>query len=292
MPNGVQGVLLDWAIPWWPTAALLLTGLIYWRGWRLIRRTRPRQFPIWRLVCFQAGLLSLFVALASPLDTLDEQLLVLHMMQHLILMSVAPPLLLLGAPVVPLLRGLPRRFVRRVLGPLFRTRWLHAIQHLLQKLTFAWLAMNLAYIGWHVPAAYELALRSDNWHDLEHACFFFGSILFWWPIISPWPSRFRGSRWLILPYMLTADVVNTAISASLCFAGRLMYPSYGLEPRLFGINALNDQIAAGALMWVMGSMFFLVPAFFITMHLLSPKESQPFYYASGTIIVTNTPTPR
>lgn len=289
MPTGVQGVLLDWAIPWWPTAALLLTGMVYCRGWRQIRRTRPRQFAAWRLACFLAGLLSLFVALASPLDTLDEQLLVLHMMQHLIFMSVAPPLLLLGAPVVPLLRGLPRSFVRRVLGPLFRMRWLHAVQRTLGKLAIAWLAMNLAYIGWHVPAAYELALRSDNWHQVEHACFFFGSLLFWWPIVQPWPSRFRGSRWLILPYMLTADLVNTAISASLCFAGRVMYPSYALEPRLFGISALNDQIASGALMWVMGSMFFLVPAFIITVRLLSPKEKQTFYYPGRRVIAANAP---
>jgi cytochrome c oxidase assembly factor CtaG len=128
--------------------------------------------------------------------------------------------------------------------------------------------MNAAYIGWHIPTAYEFALSSENWHNVEHICFFFTSIQFWWPIIQPWPSRCAGSRWMILPYLLLADLVNTAVSAALCFSGRLLYPSYGEIARPFGISALSDQVAAGAFMWVFGSMVFLIPASIITMRLL------------------------
>ena len=95
---------------------------------------------------------------------------------------------------------------------------------------FAWLAMNIAYLGWHVPPAYELALRSPGWHEVEHACFLVTSLLFWFPVIQPWPSVSRGSRWAMLPYLVGADLVNTALSAFLTFAGRVIYPSYAAGP--------------------------------------------------------------
>jgi putative membrane protein len=259
-----------WDIPWAVTCALMVTALIYIRGWVRIRRTRPALFPEWRLLAFLGGILALFVAVASPLDTFSESLLFMHMGQHFVLMSVAPPLIVLGAPVVPMLRGLPRWLIRG-LRPLFRHGILHAAGRFLTWPRVAWLAMNIAYVGWHVPRAYELALSSENIHNCEHACFFFTSLLFWWPVIAPWPFRQNYSRWILLPYLVLADLVNTALSASLCFSGRLLYPSYDAVPRLFGLSALNDQVAAGAFMWVMGSTVFLVPAMGIVLQLLSPR---------------------
>jgi putative membrane protein len=272
MSPELQSVLRNWDIPPWTTLALLLAAVVYVRGWLLIGRTRPEHFPEWRLACYLGGLFSIFLAVASPFDTLDGRLLSAHMVQHFLFMSVAPPLLLLGAPQVPLLRGLPRVFVRRVLGPLFRIHWLRRIGQFMISLKPAWLLMNVAYIGWHVPAAYELALRSENWHNVEHACFFFTSVLFWWPILRPWPTRQKQLRWALLPYLLAADIVNTGLSAFLCFAGRPIYPSYALQTNPLGFSPLNDQAAAGAFMWVFGSTVFLIPAFWITMQLLSPKK--------------------
>jgi len=101
-------LITQWDIPWAVTAALVVTALIYVRGWSRIRRTRSAQFPAWRLVALLGGVFALFVAVASPLDTFSESLLFMHMAQHFVLMSVAPPLIVLGAPVVPMLRGLPR----------------------------------------------------------------------------------------------------------------------------------------------------------------------------------------
>jgi putative membrane protein len=269
-----ESLFLAWAFPPWVCFTLEVVAVLYWRGWWLIRKTRPTLFPAWRLVCFLLGIASIIVAISSPLDTFSDRLLFLHMTQHYILMSIAPPLIVLAAPVVPLLRGLPRWFVRPVLGPLIRTRWLRLFFKLLVTPRVAWVLMNAAYIGWHIPVAYELALSSWQWHIVEHACFLLTSILFWWPVIQPWPSRFSGSRWLLLPYLLGADIVNTAISALLCFSGRVLYPSYAEQPRMFGISALSDQAAAGALMWVFGSMVFLVPAMVITLRLLSPPRRQ------------------
>ncbi len=262
MSDGVsQAAWSSWALPFWATAGLLATALLYLRGWREIRRTRPLIFPPWRAWAFLGGLLSLWTAIASPLDTLDGLFLVAHMTQHLILMSVAPPLLLLGAPAVPLLRALPRSVLRDGLGPFFRTPILHKLMRLLTHPVFAWVAMNIAYLGWHAPGAYELALRSTGWHEVEHACFLGTSLLFWFPVIQPWPSPSRASRWALLPYLVGADLVNTALAGFLTFSPRVIYPSY---------SSLRDQAAAGALMWVIGSIFYLVPVMVIATHLLSP----------------------
>jgi putative membrane protein len=269
MTPEVKALLLDWEIPLWTTVALVLTAAIYLRGWMLIRKTRPASFPVWRLVCFLGGLFSLFVATASPLDTLDEKLLSAHMGQHFLFMSVAPPLLLLSAPTVPLLRGSPRIVICLVFGPILRILWLRKLGRFLTGLKPAWLAMNIVYLGWHVPEAYELALRSESWHNVEHACFFFTGLLFWWPILRHWPGPRPTLSWMLLPYLLTSDIVNTGLSAFLCFAGRPIYSSYVTETNPLGLSPLNDQVAAGAFMWVLGSIVFLIPAVFITLQLLS-----------------------
>ena len=268
----IADLFTRWEIPWIVTCALAVTALIYTRGWARIRRTRPAQFGIVRLAAFLGGILALFVAIASPLDTFSESLLFMHMAQHYVLMSIAPPLIVLGAPVVPILRGLPR-WIIRVLRPLFVLRIFHVAGNCLTRPRVAWLAMNAAYIGWHIPRAYEFALASENWHNFEHACFFFTNLMFWWPIIRPWPSRPLKSQWVLVPYLLLADIVKTGVSAFLCFAGRLLYPSYDAIARPFGLSALNDQVAAGAFMWVFGSVVYLIPAVAIVARLLSSQAS-------------------
>jgi cytochrome c oxidase assembly factor CtaG len=261
--------MTDWDIPPAVTGTLVAVGFIYVRGWLALRRTRPQQIPTWRLFAFLTGLFAIFVAVSSSLDTYSETLLFMHMAQHFVLMSVAPPLILLGSPFVPTLRGLPRSIVRRIGGPIFRSSIVHSLQGLFSNLVFAWLAMNLTYVGWHIPKAYEFALSSESWHNFEHFCFFGASLIFWWPIVQPWPARRRFNSWMIIPYLLTSDFVNTGLSAFLCFSGRLLYPSYGVVERSFGIDALKDQIAAGAFMWVFGSLVFLVPAIYLTTRFLA-----------------------
>ena len=265
-------LLTRWDIPPMPTVLLALVAAIYTIGWVRARRTRPAELPSWRLAVFLAGIVSVFVAISSPLDTFSESLLFMHMAQHFILMSIAPPLLVLGAPVVPLLRGTPR-FVVRMLQPVFRSRTVHALLQKPQRTLVAWLAMNVTYVGWHVPVAYEFALQSEAWHNVEHACFLFTSLVFWWPVVRPWPSRAIKSPLLLIPYLVCADLVNTGVSAFLCFSGQLAYPSYAEAQRPFPITALNDQIAAGSFMWVFGSMVFLIPVAAIFVRWLSPQAT-------------------
>jgi cytochrome c oxidase assembly factor CtaG len=220
-----------------------------------------------------AGLAAVYLALASPIEPFAALLLQVHMLQHLLLMMVAPPLLWLGAPLLPLLRGLPQPVRTYWVAPLLRSAALRAF---FSRLTHPAVALPLFIATtwlWHAPAAYELALRASGWHYLQHACFLATGLLFWYPVILPYPSRPRWSPWLVLPYLILADVQNTILSALLTFSDHVLYPHYLQVPRLGGLSALEDQAAAGVLMWVPGSLAFLLPLFGIGFRLLYGQES-------------------
>jgi len=242
--------------------ALALTGVVYARGWRGLRARSRERFPRWRLAAFLAGLASVALAVASPLDAAADRTLAAHMVQHLVLLVVAPPLLLAGAPLVPIVRGLPRGLVRALVRPLLRS----PLPRMLTDPRVDWLVIALVMWAWHVPAAFELALHSELWHAVEHACFLAGGLLFWWPVVQPWPSRRRLARWALLPYLLLADLQNTALAAVLTFASAPLYPSYAAS--LGARAALDDQVLAGVVMWVPMSIAYLVPAAVVTVRLL------------------------
>ena len=277
MPSVAQAVLRSWAIPPAATFAIVLTALVYLRGWWLLRRAGSPDVPPWRAATFLAGLFTLWVALASPMDIFNTFLLTAHMLQHMLLMMVAPPLILLGAPLVPMVRGLPVFAAREFAGPLLNWPVAKRVGSALTHPVVALLLMGVAMFAWHTPGLYELALRSAAWHQVEHACFFLTSIIFWWPVVQPWPSRAYWPRWAMVPYLLIADLQNTALSAILAFSDRVLYLSYSGVPRLFGLSALQDQIAAGAIMWVVGSLAYVVPAVIIAVQCLSktPARLEP-----------------
>lgn len=265
-----KAILLSWTCDAWLPASLLAVAGLYLRGWWHLSRSVPNRFPGWRLVVFQTGLVFLFVALASPLELLAGFLLQVHMIQHVVLMMLVPPLILLGAPLLPVLRGLPRVVVKRGLGPLLAWLALQRLGHFLTQPAVCLLAFVGATLTWHVPALYELALHSEFWHGVQHTCFLATALLFWWPVIQPWPSRAHWPRWAMIPYLLLADMQNSALSAFLIFSERVLYPSYSSMPRLWGISTLEDQAAAGALMWLPGSVVFLVPVGLLISQLLNP----------------------
>jgi putative membrane protein len=213
MSDGLKSIFADWSLPIWLTCSILITAAIYLRGWLAIRKTRREQFNNVRLISFFAGLAILWLAIGSPMDGLADALLSAHMVEHLLLMSVVPPLLLYGLPTVPLLRGLPSAFTRFALGPLLRIRPLRKLVRWLVTPVVAWLAMNIAFLAWHIPRAYDFALEHENWHVIEHICFLFSSLLFWWCIVRPWPARRTPRDWWVLLYLVAADIVNTLLSA-------------------------------------------------------------------------------
>lgn len=252
--------------------SLFLTVLVYVRGWFRLRRVFPNLISNWRLAAFLSGACSLWIAIGSPLEAFDDVSLSMHMVQHLLLMAIAPPLVLLGEPLLPLLRGLPEWIVRGAVGPFLRWTPVQALGRFLAQPAFCWLAATVALIGWHVPAAFELALRSDFWHRVEHACFFATSLLFWWPVVLPFPSDARWPRWSIPLYLFFGTLPGGALGAFFVFCERILYPSYASAPQLFSVSPLEDQVIAGALMWVFGSVVCLIPAILITIQLLSPLD--------------------
>jgi cytochrome c oxidase assembly factor CtaG len=126
--------------------------------------------------------------------------------------------------------------------------------------------------AWHVPALYELALRSHAWHHLEHACFLGTALLFWWPVIQPWPARPRWARWAMIPYLGLAEVQNVLLAAIFVLAGRALYPTYAATAARLGTSALEDQTLAGLIMWGPGSLVFLLPAGWLILRLLAPAR--------------------
>jgi cytochrome c oxidase assembly factor CtaG/ferredoxin len=270
-----DSILGSWAFLPLPAAGLLTSAVLYWRGWRMLSRQVPQRFPAWRAASFLSGLAVIYLAMASPLDAFASWLLIVHMVQHLMLTMIAPPLLLLGAPFLPILRGLPKAITRDALGPFLNAPLMHRIGGFLVHPLFAGPLFMASNILWHIPGMYELALNSPTWHQVEHFCFLATALLFWWPVIQPWPSRPVWPRWAMIPYLLIADLQNTALAGFLTFSESVLYSTYANAPRISGLSALDDQAGAGAVMWVPGSMAFLLPAGIIAMGYLSPQRRIP-----------------
>jgi putative membrane protein len=197
-----------------------------------------------RIAAFAGGLAALWIAVASPVSHLDHHLLTAHMVQHLLLMLVAAPLVLFG--------------VRLSLRPYWRP-----------KLVVSGLAGSLTVIIWHVPAIFELAFRSPFWHAFEQASFFVAGTVFWWPAVH---SGFETQSWSLPIYFFLATLPCDALSAFLAFCGHVVYPQYLPGHGLFGLSPLDDQALAGALMWVTVTFAYLIPALVLTSRLLSGER--------------------
>jgi cytochrome c oxidase assembly factor CtaG/polyferredoxin len=274
MSPTVDAFLRSWPFDPWLIAMLVVPAAFYLRGWFLLHCRDSARWHSGQVWVFLGGLGALFLALASPIEPFAALLLQVHMLQHLLLLMFAPPLLWLGAPLFPLLRGLPQPVRVYWIAPLLRSRLLRRIS---ERLTYPAAALPLFVATtwlWHVPAIYEAALRSSGWHYVQHLCFLGTGLLFWYPVVRPYPSRPHWPAWLLMPYLLLADVQNTALSALLTFANRVLYPYYQEVPRLGRVSALEDQSAAGLLMWVPGSLAFLLPLFGIGVQLMAGGKSR------------------
>jgi putative membrane protein len=282
MPSAIHAAFVSWTFPLWLTLATALTALVYLRGWFRLRSSFVEAIPAWRAGSFLVGLSLIWVAVASPLGALDEELLTVHMIQHLLLMTIAPPFILFGSPFMPLLHGLPRQFVQYVLGPVFRWPPLHGLGRLISHPVFCWLAAAAALVGWHIPAIFTVALHSEGWHVIEHASFLGTGFLFWWPVVEPWPSAPIWPRWSILIYLFLATVPCDILSAFLVFCDRVVYQAYLSAPTQFGLTALEDQQCAAALMWTCVTVVYLVAGTILTVGLLAPHHSAHVAWAHST----------
>jgi cytochrome c oxidase assembly factor CtaG len=255
---------LSWTLsPGVLIGAALVLGL-YLRRWRAVRHSgSPRaadEAPLWRLCCFLGSILITVIALISPIDALADQLFFAHMIQHMLLLDLAPILGILGLTKV-ILRPVTRAVhdLERKAGPLAHP-------------AFAVLLYIAAIWAWHVPAAYDLAVRHPLVHILEHVTFVLAGSLYWWHLLSPIRARLRLDGMGPIVYMASTKLFVGALGMGLAFAPSALYPYYVHHARVWGISAVEDQGIAGLIMAVEQSLVMGVAIVVLFVRALAESE--------------------
>ncbi len=274
---------------------LAVSGSLYMMGWgrlrkrtaslpqlshRQNRRSPNRLVVSWRLAAYLSGLFFIALALLSPIDVLGGQLFYFHMIQHLLLIMIAPPLLMVANPMPFLLWGLPTRWRRRLGSGLGRL--LHRKSTFRRRLRAAttpgivWMVWAVALIGWHDPNAYNAALSMEWVHDLEHLSFFLTGMLFWWHVTGAGPRIHKHISPIgRIAFLLSAIPLNMMIGVALAFAGEPIYTYYTAVPRIGSLSVIDDQRVGGFIMWVPGSMMYIIAVLILASQLLQGEESKP-----------------
>jgi cytochrome c oxidase assembly factor CtaG len=217
---------------------------------------------VWRLCCFAASVLVVLGALVSPVDSLAEELFAAHMVQHMLLLDIAPILGILG-------------FTKVILRPVTRT--VHDVERRAGALAHPAFAVAL-YVGviwaWHIPAAYDLAVRHGDVHVLEHLTFLIAGSLYWWHLISPIRARMRLGGMGPIAYMGTSKLLVGALGIALAFAPSALYPYYEHVPRIWGLSPLDDQAVAGLIMAVEQSLVMGIAIVVLFIRALAESERE------------------
>ena len=270
----LASVLLSWDFDPPIILAVLVAVTLYALGCARFRR-RNGRLPVsrWRVVAFGGGMLAVVLALLSPIHTFDSLLFSVHMIEHLLIILVAAPLLLLGGPQLPMLWGLPdterRGFALLFLVP--RSPAHRLFSYLTQPLVCTALLVSTV-AAWHLPPFYDAAQGQSVVHALEHATFFFAALLYWWMIIQPNGSRRGTANGLAIVALVPPVVEGVVIGALLTFASGPIYATYRNAPRLFDVSALTDQQVAGLIMWIPPGFVYLGTLFALLTRWLHDEE--------------------
>lgn len=248
-------LLTDWSLD--PAfLPLLALAVLYVLGLRAYRRQGGRRFPRWRPPFFLAGVAVVAVALLSPVDKLADYSFTWHMLQHQGLIMVGVPLILLGAPFIPVIRGIPRAFRWRWFVPFARNRLVRALFIHGTRPLFAFIFLNGVVLVWHFPHFYDIALKNEAVHYVEHFSFVFAALLFWWNIVTPYPFPSRLHYMMRLVPLFLSSVFNTVLGSMITFSDAVLY-GYSERTEFWGLTMLNEQEVGGLLMWVGGAMMYL-----------------------------------
>jgi putative membrane protein len=251
-------------LPWWAgwnldpavLLALALLTALYARGLRSIWQSGTgRGVAEWQALCFAGGVLALVVALVSPLDPLSDELSAAHMVQHMVLMNVAAPLLVLGGLTVVLLRGVPLPY-RQPLGRLWQR--LDPADGPLRRPGPAWVLYAAVLWGWHHPTLYQAALRNQFVHDFQHATFFVVSLVYWRSLLDPHGRRAGVAIGLVS--LFTTTLHATVLGVFMTLAPQPWYADYIGRTEPWGLTALEDQQLAGLIMWMPACLAYALAA--------------------------------
>jgi putative copper resistance protein D len=253
-PPTLANLALVWHLDPLVAGGLLLAA----GGWlaldRRVRRLHPgRPVPILRSAAFLGGLAAIAVALLSGIERYDTALFSAHMVQHLLLMLVAAPLLALAAPITQLLRAASPRARRRWLLPILHSTPTAALGHPV----VAWLTFTVVTWVSHFSPLFDLALENDGVHRLEHAAFLISGLMFWWPAVAADPAPRRLGYPVRGLYVLLQMPLNSFLGMAILFASAPLYPHYASLGTPYGVSALADQQLAGGIMWLAGDVVFI-----------------------------------
>jgi putative membrane protein len=265
---------------------LLLALVLYVRGvgsvWR--RGGVGTLVSPWRVLLFVLGLAMVAVALLSPLDDLAHVLFSAHMVQHVLLMFLAAPLLVLGAPPVPLLWGLPRGARLVAARPWRRgTPWRRAV-HGLTNPVVVWIIGAAVLWFWHLPAPYQAAVRSPVLHALEHATMLGSALLFWWVVLPSASGRRRVDGGTAVLLVFVTKVQAATLGVLITFAPRPLYPVYEAGAASFGLTLVEDQHLAGLIMGTVGGLVYLGVGAALFLHWLAALDRRARADAPARIV--------
>ena len=254
-----QNLLTAWNSNPLPSLGLFLAAYLYLNG--LSRWERPSH-PInrWQRISFFAGLTVILLALQSPIDPLAEHQFSIHQAQHLLLRMIGPLLVLGGAPLTPMLRGLPLWALQGAVRPVVGSRWAHKSYDLFTNPVLTTIVFLATLYLWQVPTPHDLAVRNDVVHALMHSSMLLSGFLFWWLVVDPKPHRSRLHYGLRVLYLGLIVIPNTVLGASITFNGGLIYQAYSDYPQPLGLSPLMDQQLGGLLLWVVGDMMSILAA--------------------------------
>jgi putative membrane protein len=265
----------DWSLDP-PLVLVIALAVLYWIGARrTVTPASRRVAQRWRSFCLYAGLAVLAIALSSPLDLLSEQLFWAHMVQHVLLLVVAAPLIVLARPWIRLWRTLPlnaRCTLARAFSHGGRAEPLRRLSRQLGSPAVSFVAFCGVLLAWHLPVLFDATLRSEALHALEHTLFFSTAVMFWKQVIHSPPLHARLAAPERVIYVIGAMIVSWALAVVLALAPHPLYGFYAhLASRPGGISALADQQVAAGIMWVPGSITFVIVIFAYVHRWLAPS---------------------
>ena len=270
----LQAFLLSWKFEPTILIGVGLAAFLYARGWYRLRH-RGRGGLIlkpWRAWCFAGGLVTVLLALVSPIATFDSVFFFMHMTEHVLLIMIAAPLIWLGAPMVPTLWAFDRR-TRRWLGELFHEDHpVHRVFHFLTRPGVALAIFVLVLFGWHFPPLYDAAQGSTLVHELEHFMFFGSALLFWWPVIHPSGAQRRLSYGAAILYIFPAKIAGFVLGAGLTLSSEPYYQTFLSSPSIWGLDPLGDQQLGGLIMWVVGGLLYIIPLLALVIMMMREDE--------------------